>query len=176
MRIRILALSLLLIPISTMSAEGATTPADSVKTFVQSFYDWYVPLALAPKNGFSYEIVLNQKLDYLTSALRSALKKDLDASEKNPDYIVGLDFDPILASQDPCDHYVTGAVTQAGKNYDVSIFCKGQQESYVSAEVMQQGNSWVIVNFIYPPHDGLRKDDLLSLLNRLQKDRDRSKK
>jgi len=159
-----------------MAIEPAASQADSVKTFVQTFYDWYVPLALKPQAGFSYGIVLKQKPDYFTPALRSALQKDLEASEKNPDYIVGLDFDPILASQDPCDHYVAGAVTQAGKNYDISISCKGEQESYVSAEAMPQGDSWIIVNFIYPPHDGLKEDDLLSLLNRLEKDRKRPKK
>src|SRR5579885_1530765 len=167
MRLRCLIPALLLIAAPAMAA---TPDADSAKSFVQAFYDWYVPSALAPKGGFSYEIVLKQKPDYFTAALSAALKKDLQASEKNPDEIVGLDFDPILASQDPCDHYVVGAVAQVGKNYDVSVLCKGEQESYVSAEVMPQGSSWAIINFIYPPHDGLKKDDLLSLLKRLEKD------
>ena len=159
-----------------MATGTPSTQTDPVKVFVQSFYDWYVPLALKPQHGFSYEIVLKQNPGYFTPILRSALQGDLEASEKNPDYIVGLDFDPILASQDPCDHYVAGSVKQAGKDYEISIFCSGEHESYVSAEVMRQGDSWVIVNFIYPPHDGLPKDDLLSLLKRLQKNREKSSK
>ncbi|HEY1774039.1 MAG TPA: hypothetical protein VGH91_12700 [Gammaproteobacteria bacterium] len=127
MRFSIFALVLLITSVSATAADQAVTRADSVKTFVQTFYDWYVPSALKPQQSFSYEIVLNQKPDYFAPDLRSALKKDLDASEKNPDEIVGLDFDPILASQDPCNHYVTDAVTQVGENYDVSIFCKGEK-------------------------------------------------
>src|SRR5690242_2128946 len=125
MRMRTLAFSLLFISASAMAAETGTTQANSVKVFVQSFYDWYVPLALEPHDSFSYEIVLKQRPDYFSPILRSALKRDLEASQKNPDYIVGLDFDPILAAQDPCDHYVAEAVKQVGKNYEVSIFCSG---------------------------------------------------
>ena len=172
-----MVLGLLFIATPAMAiAPVAGDPAKSAAVFVQAFYDWYVPLALASKDGFSYEIVLKQKPGFFTPGLDAALNKDLQASEKDPDEIVGLDFDPILASQDPCDHYVAGAVVQVGKNYDVSISCKDEQESYVSAEVTQQGSSWVIINFIYPPHDGLKNDDLLSLLKRLEKARSKSKK
>ena len=161
-----------------MAADPTASQSDSVKAFVQTFYDWYVPLALKPQDGFSYEIVLKQKPDYFSPALRQALKEDLDASEKNPDYIVGLDFDPILASQDPCEHYITGTVRQTGKNYEIDVSCldSNRDKPDLIAEVMQQASSWVFINFIYPADGSVHKSDLLALLKKLKEERNKYKK
>jgi hypothetical protein len=156
---------------------GASTDAGSddtaaVRSFVQGFYDWYVPKALDPKGEVASDLALKQKGAFFSTRLAQALKDDSAAAAKSPDEIVGLDFDPFLASQDPCDKYVTGAVTQVGIHFQVAVFgiCSGKKNDKpdVIVEVIRQGTSCIFVNFLYPG-----QGDLLSTLKLLQQERDK---
>ena len=82
---------------------------------------------------------------------------------------MGLEFDPFLASQDPCERYQVGKVTQKGKGYLVDVYslCAGRRERPVEAEVMSKNGHWIFVNFYYP----LMKSDLLSELALTRSDR-----
>lgn len=158
---------------------AAKTAPDSIKAFVQSFYDWYVPAALAYKDGFSYELVLKQKPYYFDNVLSQALREDWKARDNSPEYIAGLEADPILNSQDPCDHYIVGAIRQVGKSYEVDVFCgQGvkQDAPDVTAELIPQGDTWRFTNFIYPARDNIKKTDLLSVLKRQKKSREKISK
>ncbi len=50
------------------------------------------------------------------------LKEDAEAQDKVPGEIVGLDFDPILNSQDPSKRYVVGAITRKRDSYWAEVY------------------------------------------------------
>ena len=85
--------------------------------------------------------------------------------------IDGLDWDPFLNSQDPCNQYEVRKVTKKGLNYLVEILGTGGCEEHtkpdIVAELTQQNGTWVFVNFRDSAGPG---DDLLSALKRLHPD------
>jgi hypothetical protein len=157
----------------TLTCKAPEDARASVRTFVQDFYTWYVPRArddsAAAMNG-----VLRARSDALAPELAAALKEDLAAQEKASGEIVGLDFDPFLASQDPCERYEVGEVKAQGSRYRVAIHgvCSGTRSSQpeVTAEVAKQNDRWTIVNLHYA--EGA---DLSSQLKLLRDARDRER-
>jgi hypothetical protein len=147
------------------SSQEAQT--ESLRGFVQEFYDWYVPKALSDNSGPAWIIALKTKRHWFSSALASNLREDADAQAKAEGEIVGLDFDPFLNSQDPGNHYEVGKITQKGQKYLVDIYIvssgKRREKPAVIAEVAQQNGQWLFVNFHYPDNR-----DLLGVLKLLR--------
>ena len=144
---------------------------DSCRSFVQSFYDWYVPNRLT-KHGAALDIVLNDRSQYFSSELHRLLREDIDAQKKVTGVIVGLDFDPFLASQDFSDRHTTGKIVVKAGSYWVEIYrvSDGKKESTpaLKAELVFNNGQWNFINFHYS------KTDLLSLLKLLRKNRQES--
>jgi hypothetical protein len=170
---QIVVCSLMLLTLAckaTARANGDDRSPQSARTFVQEFYGWYVPQALDEGSAPAWKRAIEHRGDALGSELAAALKNDLEAQEKVAGEIVGLDFDPFLSSQDPCERYDVGTVREDGSGYRVNIHgvCAGTRNAQpdVSAEVERQGGHWVLVNVHYP--DG---KDLLSTLKLLSEGR-----
>jgi hypothetical protein len=72
--------------------------------FVQKFYDWYVARekALTKANGPKdvMEVAMQEKRSCFSPELLKALQEDVAAAHKSPGELVGLDFDPILNTQE----------------------------------------------------------------------------
>jgi len=140
-----------------------TTP----QTFVQSFYDWYT------RKGSNMDSVVAHRSSVLAPTLFAALRTDRDEQAKDPGEITGLDFDPFVDSQDPCDHYVAKTPVPSGQRYRVPVFGTCPEPDKPSAtpdvivELERKGVSWVFVNFYYPG----TKTDLLTLLKGYADDR-----
>lgn len=134
--------------------QGRPTPHASPQKFVQGFYDWYVPIALGNNPGPASDIALKERPSDFSPALLHALKLDSEAQAKANGEIVGLDFDPFLAAQDPCDRYEVGGVRQEGGRYVASIYgvCSGKKHAKadVLAELAMRHGAWVFVDFQYP--------------------------
>jgi len=151
-------------------ARGDERAAESAQAFVQGFYDWYVPGVLRSiKNNKEFD--WQKRASAFDPTLVSALNEDADAIAKAQDN-VGLDFDPFLASQDPCRRYEAGKVTSKGSRYFVEIhgICRGKREAKPSvvAELTERDGSWIFVNFHYPDAPG---GDLLNILKILRENR-----
>ena len=150
--------------------QGNKRTAESAKDFVQGFYSWYVPEAL--KTGWG--VALKYKGSAFSPALFRALKEDSDAQEKANGELVGLDFDPFLNAQDPCDRYEVGTATAQSARYRVDVYgvCSGKRHKKpdVVAEVAHRDGSWVFINFVYPAIHS----DLLSTLRILRDERRKS--
>ena len=149
----------------SQSGDGA-----SVRKFVQGFYDWYVPRAL---KGDAETLALKTKPALFSPEIRKGLEEDRRAAEKNPDEIVGLDFDPFLNSQDLADTYTVKKVEQKGSRWFASVYghYKGQKEdsaASVVAQVEKTKTGWRFTNFLYG-----KDDDLLKTLKQLKKDREK---
>lgn len=163
----LLALSLGLFLISATAAEQKSEEA--VLHVVRDFYAWYAPPPGGNERGL--KSVLKDRASSLTNELLRALKQDYDAQSRSPDDIVGLDFDPFLNSQDPCEHYEVGKATRKGAGYLVEVYavCAGTKSKQPSiiAELVPKNNLWVFANFHYP----MDKTDLLQVLKLLRDQR-----
>ena len=163
--------------------QGQATPTEdlsaSAQHFVQAFYDWYIPGLLklfGTKKSFTWQ---ERAADFDRRLFR-ALKEDEDAQAKVGE-IVGLDWDPFVANQDPCEHNTARKARKNGEVYivDVHNVCNGQEDKvvHVVAEVVKQNGHWVFVNFRYPAEkSGEKESDLLTVLNQLRDDRQKRPK
>ncbi len=138
--------------------------ADSVRQFVQVFYNWYSP-------DPNYFRVLAERPSVLSRPLLEALRADSAASARSPGEIVGLDWDPFVNSQDPCPHYEAGKVTEWRGTYRVELFgtCSGpsREKPDVIAELSRLGGGWRFVNI----RDARGEADLLGSLRTLARER-----
>jgi hypothetical protein len=142
----------------------------TVRHFAARFYDWYVKRAA---DADRIEILSTEEMRRaLSPELLQALKRDYEAQAQDNDYIVGLDFDPFLAAQDPCDRYEVGKIVKKGESYWAEIHgvggCYSHDEPDLSAELTSRNGGWKFVNFHYP---GRYAKDLRSLLAHLRRNR-----
>lgn len=169
----IVACALLVVSLCSPKANGTNDgkAAETVKDFVQEFYNWYVPIALSDNAVPASDVALKQRRTAFSLMLFRALKADSEAQAKAKGYVVGIDFDPFLASQDPCEHYEVGRVSQKGNGYWVDIYgvCSGKRNEKpdVIAEVARHDDSWAFTNFLYPTIHR----DLLGTLRTLRAER-----
>jgi len=163
----------------------AQTPAPQIRTkschdFVQGFYDWYVHETFRTlKDGEgadAYGQVLKNRGAAFSPGLLRALREDQEAQAKVSGEIVGLDFDPFLASQDPSKHFVVGKITFKGNQCfaDVHGTSYGTNGEHVLPELTRKNGRWVFVNFHYP--DFSPDENLIDLLKMLKADREKSSK
>lgn len=154
------------------AGEARTTPAAD---FVQQFYDWYLPLlSNEARSGDPISLALKGKKSAFSPSLAAALRADLEAASKNPDEIVGLDYDPFLNSQDPCERYQVGRAVEKGEEATVEVYaiCQGKKEKAPSilVSLSRRGGKWEFVDFgsASNPHE------LTKALRNLKKDRIKS--
>jgi hypothetical protein len=144
-----------------VAAQGQA--AKSALDTVRNFYSWYFP-------GHSFEEALEARRADFDKALYAALRADLTAASKSPDEIVGLDFDPFLNTQDPCQRYEVGPAKVTGTSARVEIHgvCEGKKAAKVDVIVAlrQENGRWVFTNFLYPG-----ADDLVKVLRVLKRER-----
>jgi hypothetical protein len=156
-------------PLSVL-AEGGQSASEPIRHSVQEFYDWYVPKTLNESSQPAWNQALKQRVAAFSTELFHALEADSEAQVKVTGDIVGLDFDPFLGSQDPCERYQVGKITQNGSTYSVEIYgiCSGKKDKKpdVVAELTQKNDRWLFVNFDYP-----QGGNLLAILKSLQKSR-----
>ena len=163
---------LLTFPVSLGAQSNSTfSGSDSVKKFVQGFYDWYVPKALSNNSEPASNTALKEKGNLLSSELLQKLREDAEAQAHAEGEIVGLDFDPFLSGQDPGWHYSVGKVVPNGESYFVEVYrvVPGKPAGRilaVTAEVRGKNGHWYFVNFFYP-----NGHNLLGVLKALKDDR-----
>jgi len=140
---------------------------------VRSFYASYAPRAIASGLAATDSIIVERPALFAPPLL-AALGRDAAERSRATGEIAGLDFEPFLAAQDPCDRYEVGGAARAaaaapGASVRVSVYAvcggaRGDQPAVVAEMGPGAQGSWAFVNFHYgPPVD----DDLLALLRRL---------
>jgi len=141
--------------------------AESAHLFVQRFYDWYVPLAKGEAKEPASSVAIRERGIFFSKGLLALLKEDAAAEAKADGYVVGLDFDPFLNTQDPSDRYDIGGISPNGDSCLVSIFGTryGERSTQpdVVADISYRNARWVFVDFQYPD----KGVDLLQILGAL---------
>jgi hypothetical protein len=130
--------------------------AQSCRQFVQNFYNSYfdkLNTADANKSALPAEHqVIQQKPTVLAPELSQALAADRQAQNKEPDDIVGLDFDPFIGAQDWEGKYWVNSVNLAEGVCRASVWGTdaGKKKEMVNPVLTKLGNNWVFVDFFYP--------------------------
>lgn len=158
-------------PATTASAETAMRADDDARRFVQEFFDWYAAYSRRA-TGAAWDSVEVERPGTLGDDLVRALRVDAEGRAGREGEAAGLDFDPFLAAQDPCEHYEARAVETKGEAIHVAMHgtCADAREPGpdVVAVVTRHDGRWRIVNFRYPDSDA----DLLGVLAELKQMRD----
>lgn len=90
----------------------------------------------------------------LLPALRRALAADRAAQMDAEGVIVGLDFDPFLAAQDPCDTYAPREAAMVDGRVHVAVYCTSGWGHPLMPEAIyvleRQGTRFLIADILYP--------------------------
>lgn len=165
----------------TLVGLSGVIASEDPQAFVQRFYDWYAPRAASEgRHPFGFADAVKLKPSVFDPALARALQEDADAQAKAHDDIVGIDFDPILNSQDPDAKYRADHAVRTATGYRVNVYptnpdyvkeLKGKPA--VTVDLAASGGSWVITDFEYdfgseghPDHE-----DVLGILRQLAQER-----
>ena len=152
--------------VALLAAACTRAPDDeaAARRFVQDFYDWYVLAENAPRGTPADWRVLDSRPEVLDSALLDLLRADSALGDRGDGRGTreAINFDPFLASQDPCPRYeVDRAVPDAG-GFRVTVrpVCADTtwQTQRPMVAVAYRGTRWQIVNVFY------ERGDLRSLL------------
>lgn len=153
------------------TAQTTQGTEDSCRNFVQEFYKWYLAKPSWPR-------ALKDRPSALSSELFKRLREDYEAQASAQGDIAGLDFDPLLNSQDPAPQYVVGRIKLKGGDTcwaDIHAMFSGKtnEKPDVLAEAVNQNGKWQFVNFYYSGPDGdfspsVSRGGLLALLKSLR--------
>jgi hypothetical protein len=141
---------------------------DSARQVVQTFYNWYLPVATHPGKRDAFMTAATSGPSQFEPELVRWLRIDSTARARGQGEIDGLDWDPFLNSQDPCEKYTASAVRVDGSRYFVDVVGSGGCRSHTDADVVVElratGGSFVIHEFRDPRQ---RNEGLIPILKRL---------
>ncbi len=143
--------------------------ADSARMLVQRFYNWYVPRAANPRGrDMIMQAATHGPLRFDPELVRW-LRIDSTARARAKDEIDGLDGDPFLNSQDPCDAYSAQSVASVGRTLMVSVLghggCTVHKRPDIVVEIGHRAGRWTILEFRDPSR---RNEGTIPLLKQLQ--------
>jgi hypothetical protein len=141
--------------------------------FAQVFYNWYVAEVFKDFKVRNSDVPWHAALRYKGSPFSPELTRaliDSYAESKAGDPV--LDFDPILPSQDPTEHYVVKRVTRRNGHYWAEVYGvwtrpvapEEEKRPQVIAEMAFKDGRWQFVNFHYPNSGHPDNINLLSIL------------
>lgn len=146
-------------PDTTLGVPAPDSAAQAAARFIQSFYVWYKQI------GERYEDAVADSPGWFAPALVAAMRLDNAAQRANPAEVVGLDWDPFLDTQDPCDPYQVTGTSRRGDTVLAAVngMCNDrppQVQPDVIAEVRYVGGRWVFVDFRHVGNPGSLVQDL----------------
>jgi hypothetical protein len=144
---------------SWLAAQSRTPePKESCRQFTQTFYNWYVSKVFESLDHKNVDALL-EALDYKGQPFSRELVQGIRSvrTEEKKSHEAILDFDPILNTQDPAEHYLVRELTERNGHFLAEIYGvwnaphpelgKGPQ---VVAEMTRMQGRWVFINFHYP--------------------------
>ncbi len=143
------------------AADSTQQPAQSAD-FVREFYGWYAT-HVQNQSGPGWYAALSKNPPILDDRLLELLRADSAAQAAAMGEVMGIDWDPFLATQDPCEAFEIQNVTEDanGGRIEVRTSCYYVDSlPDVVAQVVRRGNGLVFTNFTYPREH----TDLLKIL------------
>ena len=151
----------------TVRAQSDPRPSAAAATrAAASFYAWYVSIARSDP-GPAMRAVRERRAQFST-AIVDALRADSLATAQGGEEIDGLDADPFLNAQDPCEEYRPVRTIRRGRAYLVDVRGTGRCATHdapdVTVAIVWRAARPVFVNFLYSRSAG---DDLMWRLHEL---------
>ena len=164
-----LLVALVLCIAHTLSAQSPSRATkDSIGRAVQGFYDWYLPRFANPRGRDVMMLAATKGPIPFDTVLVHWLRVDSTARARAKDEIDGLDGDPYLNAQDPCDAYSVRAVRARGSDLLVDVLghggCEAHRQADATVVLGVRAGRWTILEFLYPNR---RNEALIPLLQRL---------
>lgn len=164
----LMCLALIMAANAARAQSGPEGSADAAQRAVADFFTWYVPMARSDR-GPALRALRERRAQFST-AIVNALRADFAATAQGGEEIDGLDADPFLNAQDPCDRYQPVRTTRRGRAYLVEVRgsggCVAHEKPDVTVAIAWHAARPTFVNFLYSREVG---DDLLSHLRELAK-------
>lgn len=169
---RVRPLLLAVLALCVAHTTGAQTPSkatqDSVGRVVQQFYRWYRPQFAKPGTRDVMMYAATSGPIPFDTVLVHWLRVDSTARSRAKGEIDGLDGDPYLNSQDPCDTYTVKAVRPRGADLLVDVIgrggCTAHQKPDVSVVLGIRAKRWTVLEFLDPTR---KNEGLIPLLKQL---------
>jgi hypothetical protein len=150
-----LVVAALLLPAAFAGAQSASS-VDSARVAVQRFYDWYLPRQAKPAGrDMVMYAATNGPLAFNAEVVRW-LRIDSTARARNRNEIDGLDGDPFLNAQDPCDRYQVQDVTRRNGQVWVNVRgtggCARHEGPDVIVVLQPSLKGFIVRDFLDPQH------------------------
>lgn len=150
----------------------------SCRDYVQGFYNFYLVDSCKDNEKTPCDIrVFNNKKYSFSPELQRLLRADYAAQAKVSDEIVGLDFDPYMASQEAPKKYIADPAKPGRKanSYMVAVYdmTEGKRPARpaVTPELSYENGKWVFTNFHYGKGADGSDDNLIAALKGLAESR-----
>lgn len=140
-------------PDAVTVAMTGTVDSVAARAFTASFYARYFEARRGPRQvAPAWHAMLDERSDVLSERISVLLRNERAKWIAAPDGVIaGIDFDPFLGSQDPCDEYEQGEVHLRDGVVGIEMRCKRPNASVeVVAELRRSGDHWQILDFYYP--------------------------
>jgi len=172
------AVSILLF--ATSSPAQTKVPDSTGKTceqFLKDFYAWYLPIAQAEieRHVQPLDLTVRANPAVLSREIISGIEAVDAEAKKSGD--AGLDFDPVLNSQDPGGPgdppYIVRDVKVEGKICRADVYYQstdGKTEKIVIPELQAQNNRWIFTNFHYPNFPKDPNSNLVTIIKNYLRD------
>lgn len=140
------------------ASQPASAEPRSARQFLAEFYHWYAPIANRKTVGPSWATALQVRGKAFSPHLQQLLAEDLAAQQSCSD-LIGLDFDPIVNSQDAAEAYEVGKIAEAEGGFVAEIYgVQGgtrRPSPDLSVRLAYDHGHWQIVNIDYPENGTL---------------------
>jgi hypothetical protein len=136
-----------------VAARDAVADSASARRFLAAFYSQYLQSRPeVPRDAPAWHVVLTEHTEVFGDRLLEALRNDRDRWAAAPEGVsAGLEFDPMLGTQDPCDAYEQGSVGIRDGRVSVELRCSAPNSPVDAvAELERFMGAWRIVDFYYP--------------------------
>lgn len=146
----------------------AATQGDSARILVQRFYDWYLPREANPRGRDMVMLAAVRGPLPFDAELVRWLRIDSTARARATSEIDGLDGDPYLNAQDPCDKYTARSAVATDSSVLVGVIGRGGCSQHANPDVVvelaRRNGRWTILEFRDPNR---RNEGTIPLLRRL---------
>jgi hypothetical protein len=145
---------------------------DGCRSFVQSFYYWYTPIAM-DDTAFPSAMDLTIQSQVLSPDL-ARLLEEIGAAAISGGGEIFLGVDPFTNSEDLWKKFIVGDVTRKGDHYFAEVYGMSPEKKHLNpdvvAELVFQSGRWIFVNFHYPGYPvSSGQENLLSVLRRIHR-------
>jgi hypothetical protein len=162
------AIGVAVLAIGSLRAQSPSDSTERARVAVQQFYEWYLPREAKPDGRDMVMVAATKGPLVFDKEMVRWLRIDSLARARAKDDIDGLDGDPYLNAQDPCDRYRAESVQRQGARFLINVRGVGGCQAHSTPDVIvvleASANRWTVRDFLDPRE---HNKELIALLREL---------